>query len=148
MKHLIIALFVCFAVFMTSCSKSVTTSSSKPERIASPTPGPAHTSLPVPGDMTPPPDFVAYEKAPQIIKSVAPVYPEEARKAGLEGTVWIKIWVGKAGKPVKVVIQKSASDIFDEAAIAAAKQFVFTPAILKGVPTDVWVSIPFYFRLK
>jgi len=96
----------------------------------------------------PPPDFVPFEKAPQIVKRVQPVYPEIARKAGLEGTVWVKIWVGKEGKPRKVVIQKSASDIFDQSAIDAAKQFVFTPAMMQNGPVDVWVSIPFHFRLK
>jgi len=102
-----------------------------------------------PDDETPPPDYVPYEKAPQILKRAQPIYPEEARKANLEGTVWIKIWVDKAGKPRKVVIQKSASDIFDQAAVAAAEQFVFTPALMRnGEPVDVWVSIPFSFRLK
>jgi len=99
-------------------------------------------------DDGPPPDFVPYEKAPNPIKRVQPVYPEIARKAGLEGTVWVKIWVGKDGKPRKVVIQKSASDIFDQPAIDAAQQFVFTPAMMQNGPVDVWVSIPFHFRLK
>jgi len=99
-------------------------------------------------DDGPPPDFVPYEKAPGIVKRTTPVYPEIARKAGLEGTVWVKIWVGKEGKPRKVVIQKSASEIFDQAAIDAAKQFVFTPAMMQNGPVDVWVSIPFHFRLK
>lgn len=96
----------------------------------------------------PPPDFVPYEKGPQIVKRIQPTYPEIARKAGLEGTVWVKIWVGKDGKPRKVVIQKSASDIFDQSAIDAANQFVFTPAMMQNGPVDVWVSIPFHFRLK
>jgi len=95
-----------------------------------------------------PPDFVEFEKAPTIIKRVTPVYPEIARKAGLEATVFVKIWVGKDGKPKKTVIQKSASDIFDQAAIDAARQFVFQPAQIKNSPVDVWVSIPFHFKLK
>jgi protein TonB len=96
----------------------------------------------------PPPDFVPFEKGPQIVKKVQPVYPEIARKAGLEGTVWVKIWVDKQGKSKKVVIQKSASEIFDQAAIDAAMQMVFTPAMMQNGPVDVWVSIPFHFKLK
>jgi len=148
MKHAILLLFVSFAFLMTSCSKAVTTSASKPERSSAPTPGPAPASLPVRGDTAPPADFAPFEKAPQIIKSVRAVYPEEARKAGLEGKVWVKIWVDKTGKPKQVVIQKSAAEIFDQAAIDAARQFVFTPAVLNGAPTDVWVLIPFDFKLK
>lgn len=96
----------------------------------------------------PPPDFVPYEKEPKVIKQAKPAYPEIARKAGLEGKVWVKIWVGKDGKPKKVVIQKSASEIFDQAAIDAAMQMVFTPAMMQNGPVDVWVSIPFDFKLK
>jgi len=99
-------------------------------------------------DELPPPDFVEYDKPPTIIKRATPIYPEIARKAGLEGTVWIKIWVGKDGKPKKTVIQKSASDIFDQAAIDAANQFVFQPASQKNNPVEVWVSIPFHFKLN
>jgi protein TonB len=99
-------------------------------------------------DDGPPPDFVPYEKGPQIVKRINPVYPEIARKAGLEGTVYVKIWVDKQGKAKKAVIQKSASDIFDQAAIDAAMQFVFTPAMMQNGPVDVWVAIPFHFRLK
>jgi len=99
-------------------------------------------------DDGPPPDFVPYEKEPKVIKSVKLAYPEIARKAGLEGKVWVKIWVGKDGKPKKAVIQKSASEIFDEAAKAAAMQMVFTPAMMQNGPVDVWVSIPFDFKLK
>jgi protein TonB len=96
----------------------------------------------------PPPDFVPFEKGPQIVKKTSPVYPEIARKAGLEGTVWVKIWVDKQGKAKKVVIQKSASEIFDQAAVDAAMQMVFTPAMMQNGPVDVWVSIPFHFKLK
>ncbi len=148
MKHAILLLFVSFAVLMTSCSKAVTTSSIQPERIAAPTPSPAPASLPALGDTAAPSDFVPFERAPQVIKKAAPRYPETARKAGLQGRVWVKIWIDKTGGVRKVVIQQSTAEIFEEAAIAAAKQFVFTPAVLNGAPTDVWVSIPFDFKIK
>jgi protein TonB len=146
MKHVIISLFIGLAVLVASCSKSVTTSSSKPERIEASTPSSEHIQVPVPGDETPPPDFAPYEKAPQIIKRTHPIYPEKARKAGLNGTVWVKIWVDKSGKPLQVIIQKSDSDVFDQAAIDAAKQLLFTPALRNGEPVDCWVSLPFHFR--
>jgi TonB family protein len=99
-------------------------------------------------EQIPPPDFVEFDKAPSIIKRVNPVYPEIARKAGLEGSVWVKMWVDKEGKVKKAVIQKSASDIFDQAALDAAKQFAFQPASSKDRPVEVWVSIPFHFKLN
>ena len=92
-------------------------------------------------------DFVPYDKEPQIVKKVDPTYPEPARRTGLEGKVIVKMWVDREGKVKQVVVLKSDADIFNEAAIAAAKQFLFTPAYLNNVPVDVWVSFPFRFHL-
>jgi TonB family protein len=97
-----------------------------------------------------PPDFVAFDKAPAIVKHVAPKYPELAKKAGIEGEVWVKIWVREDGKVEAVEIQKrSGTDVgFEEAVIEAAKQFEFEPAMMQGKPVAVWVAIPFHFSLK
>ncbi len=99
-------------------------------------------------DEAPPPDFVPFEKEPQVIKRIEPVYPELARKAGLEGTVWVKLWVDKEGKVKDVVILKSASEIFNQPAIDAAKLWIFTPAMMKTGPVSVWISLSFNFKLN
>jgi periplasmic protein TonB len=98
-------------------------------------------------DEGPPPDFVPYEKEPTVIKRIEPKYPDLALRAGLEGNVFVKVWVDKEGKVRKVVLLKSDAPIFEEAAIAAASQWVFTPAVMQKGPVSVWVSIPFRFRL-
>jgi len=98
-------------------------------------------------DDGPPPDFVPYEKEPTVVKRIEPKYPELALRAGLEGNVFVKVWVDKEGKVRKVVLLKSDAPIFEEAAIAAAQQWVFTPAVMQKGPVSVWVSIPFRFRL-
>jgi len=95
----------------------------------------------------PPPDFVPYEKEPTVVKRVEPKYPDLALRAGLEGNVFVKVWVDKEGKVRQVVLLKSDAPIFEEAAIAAAQQWVFTPAVMQKGPVSVWVSIPFRFRL-
>ncbi len=99
-------------------------------------------------DDGPPPDFVPVEKQPVPIKSPSPAYPEIARRAGVEGTVWVKIWVDKEGKPKKAVVLKSDAELFNQAAIDAAMQWVFTPAVMNNGPVAVWVSIPFKFKLN
>jgi periplasmic protein TonB len=98
-------------------------------------------------DDAPPADFVPVEKEPQVIKKVEPKYPDLAMRAGLEGKVWVKIWVDKEGKPKQVVILKSDAEIFNEPAVDAAKQFLFTPAYMNNGPVSVWVSVPFKFKL-
>jgi protein TonB len=98
-------------------------------------------------DDAPPADFVPVEKEPVVVKKVEPKYPDLAMRAGLEGKVWVKIWVDKEGKAKQVVILKSDAEIFNEPAMEAAKQFVFTPAYMNNGPVSVWVSVPFKFKL-
>lgn len=96
----------------------------------------------------PPPDFVPVEKQPAPVKQVQPTYPEIARRAGVEGTVWIKIWVDKEGKAKKAQVIKSDAELFNQVALDAAMQWVFTPAVMNNGPVAVWVSIPFKFKLN
>ena len=95
-----------------------------------------------------PADFVPVEKQPTPIKEsmAAPVYPEIARRAGVEGTVWLKLWVDTEGKVRKTSVLKSDNEILIQPSIDAAMKWKFEPAMLKGVPVSVWVSIPFKFR--
>jgi protein TonB len=99
-------------------------------------------------DDGPPPDFVPVEKQPSPIKNPAPAYPEIARRAGVEGTVWVKIWVDKEGKAKKAQVIKSDAELFNQNAIDAALQWTFTPAVMNNGPVAVWVSIPFKFKLN
>jgi len=74
-------------------------------------------------DDGPPPDFVPVEKQPVPIKNPPPAYPEIARRAGVEGTVWVKIWVDKEGKAKKAQVIKSDAELFNQNAIDAALQW-------------------------
>lgn len=97
----------------------------------------------------PSPDaFIAVEKLPMPIKQVRPDYPDIARRAGIEGTVWVKILVDKEGRAKKAIVLKSDSEIFDEPALKAALQWVFAPAMMNSGPVTVWVAIPFRFQLN
>jgi protein TonB len=92
--------------------------------------------------------FLPVEKEPQLVKRVRPEYPELARRAGIEGTVWVKILVDKEGKARKaVVIKSNGGDMLNKAAVNAAMQFVFTPAIMNSGPVFCWVTVPFRFEL-
>ena len=95
-----------------------------------------------------PPDFVPVEKQPVPVKQVQPEYPEIARRAGVEGTVWVKILVDKEGKAKKAVVMKSDAEIFNEPAVNAAKQWVFTPAMMNNGPVAVWAAVTFRFKLN
>jgi protein TonB len=95
-----------------------------------------------------PPEFVPYEKAPEPLKKVFPAYPDLALKAGIEGQVIVKVWVDKEGKVKKALILKSTAEVFNDAALDAAKQWLFTPAMMNKGPVDVWMAIPFKFKVQ
>ena len=95
----------------------------------------------------PPSDMVPVDKEPGLVKNAAPVYPEEAMKNGLQGTVYVKILVDTEGRVKDAVIAKSDGEIFNQASIDAAKQFQFTPAMKEGKPVSVWVVVPFKYKL-
>jgi periplasmic protein TonB len=95
-----------------------------------------------------PADFVPVEKQPVPVKQVNPDYPDLARRAGIEGTVWVKILVDREGKAKKAIVMKSDADVFNEPAVKAALQWVFTPAMMNNGPVAVWAAVPFRFKLN
>ena len=98
-------------------------------------------------EQMPPSDYVPYEKAPEVIKQVKAIYPEAARKDSAQGTVWVKVLIDESGNVATVNVVKSDNKLFDKAAIDAVKQWAFHPALMKGNPVAVWVTIPFRFVL-
>jgi TonB family protein len=97
-----------------------------------------------------PPDFVAVEHQPQPISghTPAPKYPEIAHRAGIEGTVWVKIWIDEEGNARKAVLLKSDAEILNQTSLDTAMKWKFKPAVLNGKPVAVWVSIPFKFKMN
>ncbi len=100
-------------------------------------------------DVIPEPNtFVPAEKYPEAVKRVEPDYPVVAVKAGIEGTVTVQVYVGASGRVRKAVVLKTSAEILNDAALAAASKWVFTPALMNRSPVGVWVSIPFRFKLQ
>jgi periplasmic protein TonB len=92
-------------------------------------------------------EFVPVEEQPAPVEQPKPVYPEIARRAGIEGTVWIMILVDRTGKVRDVRVTKGP-EMFHEAAKEAAWKSVWRPAIQNQKPVPVWVTYPIRFTLK
>jgi len=92
-------------------------------------------------------EFITVDVNPVPIKKVDPIYPDEARKAGIEGRVFVKILIDKQGK-VKKAANVTGPEIFHKATIEAAMQWVFKPALQRDKPIAVWVALPFQFKLR
>ncbi len=100
----------------------------------------ADTGLPSPVD------FIPVEEPPVLISLTSPTYPEIARQAGVEGTVTLRVLVGKDGKVIDAIVTNGVP-MLDEAALVAVRDAVFRPALQQHRPVAVWVMIPIRFLL-
>ena len=98
--------------------------------------------------------FVAYDEAPQPIGGFGAiqrslVYPEIARKAGVEGRVVVNCLIDEKGNVIRTRILKSlGNNGCDEAAVAAIQSVKWKPAKQRDKPVKVWIGIPVVFKLK
>jgi TonB family protein len=78
-----------------------------------------------------------------------PEYTEEARRAGVQGTVWISLNVDQQGTPVNVRVDGPSLDTGLEAnAVKAIQQWRFQPMLLNGQPTVIALAVRVDFRLS
>ncbi len=75
-------------------------------------------------------------------------FPEDMRALGKTAVVLVDVLIDSHGKVRKVTIFKSAGKSFDEAAIRAIKDSVFTPGKIAGKPCAVILRLPMRFNLK
>ncbi len=97
-----------------------------------------------------PDEFVAVEERPVKIQDAPLKYPEIARKAGIEGSVWVKVLVDRSGNVKDAIIAKEsgANAGFEEAALEAAKLCKWKPAMQNKQPVALWVTYEIKFQLK
>jgi periplasmic protein TonB len=91
-------------------------------------------------------EFWAVEDKPVITKQVPPRYPEVARKAGIQGTILVRVLISKEGRVQQAEVLRG-KDIFHKAALTAVKQYHFSPAKQNDRPVPVWMALPIRFRL-
>ena len=97
--------------------------------------------------------FVAVEEMPEPIGGIQAIqskiiYPEIAKRAGVEGKVYVLAFVNETGEVTNAKILKGLGAGLDEAALNAVKQTKFKPGKQRGKPVKVQVSIPIVFKLQ
>lgn len=97
--------------------------------------------------------FVAVEEMPEPIGGIKAiqskiVYPEIAKRAGVEGKVYVLAFVDETGTVTDAKIIKGIGAGCDEAALDAVKKTKFKPGKQRGKPVKVQVSIPVVFKLQ
>ena len=83
---------------------------------------------------------------PVVSTRCEPVYPEAARKKGIEGTVRVLALVGKDGRVKRTRIERSVP-MLDRAAREAVRCWTFKPGMIDGQPAAVWLGVPVKFAL-
>ena len=82
-----------------------------------------------------------------ILAKPDPVYPDEARKLGIEGEVLLEVIFPASGRVQVVQVTKGLGHGLDEAAVRAAQQIRFKPALEDGKPVDFPATLHIEFRL-
>jgi TonB family protein len=99
---------------------------------------PAPESKPKQGQLT---------RAPTLENFIEADYPPEARASDLEGRVVLEVDISATGAVTRAAVTEPAGHGFDEAALAAVRQFHFTPAEVDGKPAAVRISYAYDFVL-
>jgi protein TonB len=90
----------------------------------------------------------AVDDPPRPQRTVAPTYPSRARKKGTTGEVRLSLLVGVDGRVRDVrVLSAQPPGVFDESAVAAVRQWTYTPATYEGQPVATRVTQPVVFDL-
>ena len=72
------------------------------------------------------------------IVKVQPIYPRRALQRGIEGYVIVEFTVTKNGSVANPkVVEAEPPNLFDKAAVDAAKKFKYKPRVIDGEPTEV-----------
>lgn len=94
-----------------------------------------------------PDEYVYVEELPEVIERVTPEYPDSAKRAGIQGTVVVRVLVRRDGRVGDFRVIESVPGL-DEVAVRAVVRWRFRPARSNGVPVPVWAAVPVRFSLE
>ena len=97
--------------------------------------------------------FVIVEEPPQLIGGLKSLqsrisYPEIAKKAGVEGRVFLQFIVDELGNVTDPIVTRGIGAGCDEEALKAILLAKFTPGRQRGKAVKVKMSLPVTFKLK
>ena len=121
----------------------------------------ADLSLDGPLNLPPPPPpaeeeedfFTVVENMPELIGGLAGLqasitYPEMARKAGIEGRVFLQFIVNERGEVENPRVIRGIGGGCDEEALKAIQKAKFKPGLQRGRPVRVQYNLPVVFKLQ
>jgi protein TonB len=88
-----------------------------------------------------------YDTRATPVKTPPPDYPGNLKIDGISGVVAVKVIIDESGTVIECSVTKSSNVDFDQSAIAAVKNWKFTPALKGGSPVKSRMVIPIHFRI-
>jgi TonB family protein len=85
-------------------------------------------------------------EAPRKLVDVAPIYPDDAQTAGIEGIVILEIVIGEDGLVIETSVLRSIPEL-DQAAIDAVSQWQYETTLLNGDPVEIEMIVTINFTL-
>lgn len=112
--------------------------------------GPLEPGKPAPAPPPPPPKPkpVTVRSKPRLLKEVRVAYPPKARELGIEGTVRVRVLVGRDGLVKQAQVLAGPGFGLNEAARRALERFRFQPAMgSDGKPMPYWIIYRYSFQV-
>lgn len=102
------------------------------------------------GNIAPPDTSPMVGSQLQYVKAPAPPYPRGEARAGVEGTVVLRVLVDVDGKPLDVMIETSSGNrnLDREARQHVLKHWRFKPAVRDGIAVQAYGLVPIDFVLR
>lgn len=86
-------------------------------------------------------------QAAKLLRHVKPEYPENARKLGIEGTVFLQAVIRMDGAPGSVQVRSTPDPALAAAAVDAVRQWRYEATLLNGKAVEVVTAVTVNFRL-
>jgi protein TonB len=118
-------------------------------------PPPTESAVEAAEDLSAGPTFTPYTVGPtllnrnQVAEAMVESYPEVLRRSGIGGVVRVYFFINQEGVVQDFRIhQSSGFNELDEAALAVADVYRFSPAMNRDKEVPVWVSLPIEFQVR
>lgn len=83
----------------------------------------------------------------KLTTQVRPVYPKEAKKKRIQGTVHLRVLITKTGELRNIEVLKGDPQLIP-AALKAVKQWRYTPCLIDSEPVEIITVIDIDFNLN
>ncbi len=82
-----------------------------------------------------------------LVSTVKPIYPVEAKQKRIEGVVKLEVTIEKDGSVAQIAVVEGPSEL-QQSATDAVRQWVYKPTLLNGEPVKVLTTVDVHYTLS